>query len=101
MKARTRREAAILIVGRVAGLREHLRWYDAKPLFGLKILVTRAKEQAAELSDQLAALGAEPVEAPMIRILPPGRFARRCCAPPGSSTSSTGSCSPAPTRWTR
>ena len=71
MKGRTRREAAILIVGRVAGLREHLRWYDAKPLFGLKVLVTRAKEQAAELSDQLAALGAEPVEAPMIRILPP------------------------------
>ena len=71
VKARTRREAAILIVGRVAGLREHLRWYDAKPLFGLKILVTRAKEQAAELSDQLAALGAEPIEAPMIRILPP------------------------------
>ena len=71
VKGRSRREAAILIVGRVAGLREHLRWYDAKPLFGTRVLVTRAKEQAAELSDQLAALGAEPVEAPMIRILPP------------------------------
>jgi len=70
-KGRTRRDPAILIVGRVAGLRQHLRWYDAKPLFGFKVLVTRAKEQAAELSDQLAALGAEPVEAPMIRILPP------------------------------
>jgi uroporphyrinogen III methyltransferase/synthase len=71
VKGRPRREAAILIVGRVAGLRKHLRWYDAKPLFGLKVLVTRAKEQAAELSDQLSALGADPVEAPMIRILPP------------------------------
>jgi len=71
VKGRARREAAILIVGRVAGLREHLRWYDAKPLFGLKVLVTRAKEQASELSDQLAAFGAEPIEAPMIRILPP------------------------------
>ena len=71
VKGRTRREAAILIVGRVVGLRKHLRWYDAKPLFGLKVLVTRAREQAAELSDQLTALGAEPVEAPMIRILPP------------------------------
>jgi uroporphyrinogen III methyltransferase/synthase len=71
VKGRTRREAAILIVGRVVGLRKHLRWYDAKPLFGLKVLVTRAREQAAELSDQLAAFGAEPVEAPMIRILPP------------------------------
>src|SRR5207247_1450230 len=38
---------------------------------GLKVLVTRAKEQAAELSDQLSALGADPVEAPMIRIIPP------------------------------
>jgi uroporphyrinogen III methyltransferase/synthase len=71
VKARTRREPAILVVGRVAALRDHLRWYDAKPLFGLKVLVTRAKDQAAELSDLLAAVGAEPIEAPMIRIMPP------------------------------
>ena len=65
------REAAILIVGRVAGLREHLRWYDTRPLFGTRVLVTRAREQATELADLLTALGADPVVAPMIRILPP------------------------------
>ena len=48
------REAAILIVGRVAGLREHLRWYDTRPLFGTRVLVTRAREQATELADLLS-----------------------------------------------
>ena len=65
------REAAMLIVGRVAGLREHVRWYDARPLFGLRVLVTRAREQATELADLLTNLGADPVIAPMIKVLPP------------------------------
>ena len=48
--ARTpRREPAILVVGRVVGFREHLRWFDARPLFGRRVLVTRPREQAAEL----------------------------------------------------
>lgn len=66
-----RRAAAMLVVGRVAGLREHLRWYDVRPLFGRRVLVTRPREQAAELVDRLAALGAEVIEAPVIRIAPP------------------------------
>ena len=65
------REPAILIVGRVAGLREHLRWFDARPLFGTRVLVTRSREQATELADLLTGLGADPVVAPMIQILPP------------------------------
>jgi uroporphyrinogen III methyltransferase/synthase len=59
------------VVGRVAGLREHLRWYDSRPLSGRRILVTRPREQAADLVDQLETLGAEAIEAPMIRIAPP------------------------------
>ena len=45
--------AGILIVGRVAGLREHLRWFDERPLFGRRIVVTRSREQAAELVEML------------------------------------------------
>jgi uroporphyrinogen III methyltransferase/synthase len=66
-----RRQAAILVAGRVVGLREHLRWYDSRPLFGKRVLVTRPREQAAELVDMLTALGAESIEAPMIRMAPP------------------------------
>ncbi len=71
VRDRPRREPAILIVGRVVGLRDHLRWFDARPLSGVRVLVTRPRDQAAELVDRLAALGAEAIEAPMIRILPP------------------------------
>lgn len=71
MKAQPRREAAILVVGRVVAFREHLRWFDARPLSGRRIVVTRPKDQAAELTDRLTALGAEVIEAPMIRIVPP------------------------------
>ena len=62
---------AILIVGRVAALRQHLRWFDERPLFGKRIIVTRSREQAGELVDLLESLGADAIEAPMIRIVPP------------------------------
>mgnify|MGYP003694093707 CR=1 FL=1 len=65
------REAAILVAGRVAGLRDHLRWCDTRPLFGKRVLVTRPREQAPELVDLLTALGADSIEAPMIRMAPP------------------------------
>jgi uroporphyrinogen III methyltransferase/synthase len=58
----------VLIVGQVVGLRDHLRWFDARPLFGKRIIVTRAREQAGELVDRLEELGAEAIEAPSLRI---------------------------------
>jgi uroporphyrinogen III methyltransferase/synthase len=61
----------MLVVGRVTGLRDHLRWFDTRPLFGRRIVVTRPRDQAADLVDRLAALGAETIEAPMIQIVPP------------------------------
>ena len=66
---------AILVVGRVVGFRDHLRWFDARPLFGKRVLVTRPRDQAPELCDALALLGADPIEAPMIRIVPPDDLA--------------------------
>lgn len=61
---------AVAVVGEVVRLRETLRWFDARPLFGLRVLVTRTREQASELSRALAAAGAEPVELPAIEITP-------------------------------
>jgi uroporphyrinogen III methyltransferase/synthase len=66
-----RRGPAVLVVGRAVSLRNHLRWFDARPLFGKRVLVTRPRDQAAELVDRLNALGAEAIESPMIAILPP------------------------------
>lgn len=68
------RRPAILVVGRVAELREHVRWFDNRPLFGKRLVVTRPRERAAELIEQLESLGADVIEAPMIRILPPEDF---------------------------
>jgi uroporphyrinogen III methyltransferase / synthase len=61
----------VIVVGDVVRLREQLNWFERRPLFGKRVLMTRAKEQAAELADLLDAYGAEPVEAPTIRIVPP------------------------------
>lgn len=65
------RGAAILVAGKVAGFRQHLRWFDARPLFGKRVLVTRPREQAGALVDALERLGAEAIEAPLVRILAP------------------------------
>jgi len=62
---------ATVIIGEVAGLHDKLSWYEKLPLFGRKIVVTRAPDQAAELSDRLRALGADAVELPVISIQPP------------------------------
>ena len=71
LREHPRRAPATLVVGRVVGLRPHLRWYDARPLFGRRVLVTRPREQAVELVDRLTILGADAIEAPLIRIEPP------------------------------
>ncbi len=69
-----RRGSGVLVVGPVVGFREYLRWFDSRPLFGKHVLVTRPEEQAAELVDRLLSLGADPVEAPTIRVEPPDDY---------------------------
>lgn len=66
--------SATLVVGKVVGLREHLRWFDQRPLFGRRVLVTRSREHAGELVDLLEAAGAEAVEAPVLRVAPMDHF---------------------------
>jgi uroporphyrinogen III methyltransferase/synthase len=70
-KAQKLRPPVIILVGEVVALREKLNWFEALPLFGKRILVTRSREQASELSEQLRELGAIPIEFPTIGILPP------------------------------
>lgn len=59
---------AVIVVGEVVRLREKLRWFDDRPLFGKRILVTRARHQASALSRLLSERGAQPVELPAIDI---------------------------------
>lgn len=61
---------ATIVIGDVVSLRPKLDWFEHLPLFGERIVVTRAKAQAAELSQRLRQLGAEPVEVPVIELAP-------------------------------
>jgi len=63
---------AIIVVGEVVSLRETLKWFENRPLFGKRIIVTRAREQASDLVKLLSDAGAECLEFPTIKVEPPG-----------------------------
>jgi len=75
--ARTKkiRPPVVILVGEVIELREKLNWFEHLPLFGKKILVTRAKEQASDLSERVRDLGGIPIEFPTIEVIPPESWA--------------------------
>jgi uroporphyrinogen III methyltransferase/synthase len=62
---------SVIVVGEVVALRERLAWFDRLPLFGKNIVVTRSRRQASAMSERLRDLGANPLELPTIRIVPP------------------------------
>lgn len=70
-KAANFKAPAITVVGGVVSLRDKLRWFDKRPLFGKKIIVTRSREQASDFSALLEKYGAEPIEFPTIETVPP------------------------------
>jgi len=59
---------AVAVIGDVVKERKKINWFEKRPLFGKKIVVTRTREQAGELSKALADLGADVIELPTIRI---------------------------------
>ena len=61
----------IIVVGDVVRLRPELNWFEKRPLFGKRIVVTRAREQASQFMAGLSELGAECIEFPTIEIKPP------------------------------
>ncbi len=65
---------AIIVVGEVVRLRDELNWFERKPLFGRRIVITRAREQASDLFSRLSELGAECIEFPSIEIIPPSSW---------------------------
>ncbi len=60
----------MIIVGEVVTLREKLRWFDNRPLFGRRVLVTRSVEQGGRFTELLAAAGAEALSCPVLEVLP-------------------------------
>ena len=60
----------VAVFGDVVDLRERLRWFDNRPLFGKRVLVTRTRAQAGALSERLAERGAQAIELPAIETQP-------------------------------
>ncbi|QHT62086.1 uroporphyrinogen-III C-methyltransferase [Paenibacillus lycopersici] len=70
VKAADFKPPAVIVVGDVVLQREKLNWYERKPLFGTRVLVTRARAQSSELCARIEELGGEPCEFPVIETRP-------------------------------
>ena len=65
---------AVTVIGGVTLLRDQLNWFERRPLFGKRIVVTRSRDQASELVRRLTELGADVLEIPTIAIKPPKKI---------------------------
>jgi uroporphyrinogen III methyltransferase/synthase len=61
---------AILVIGNVVRLRPQVRWAEQRPLFGRRVLITRAMEKGSQLAEQLMALGADVTALPTVVLRP-------------------------------
>jgi len=66
---------SMVVIGEVVNLREKINWFENRPLFGRRALVTRTREQASDLVAALEQLGVECLEFPTIAIEPPESYA--------------------------
>ncbi|MFQ5508610.1 MAG: uroporphyrinogen-III C-methyltransferase [Leptospirillia bacterium] len=62
---------ALIVVGDVVAMRESINWFETLPLFGRRVLVTRARGQQGALAQALSELGAEVVQVPTLKFVPP------------------------------
>jgi len=65
------RPPATIVIGDVVSLRDKFNWFERLPLFGQRIVITRAHRQSRDLAEPLEALGAEVIALPVIEIQPP------------------------------
>ena len=65
---------ALIVVGDVVKLHEVINWFESKPLFGKRVVVTRAREQASTLVQLLTDSGANVLQVPAIQTVPPESF---------------------------
>lgn len=68
------RAPSLIIVGEVVKLRDKLCWFEKKPLFGKKVLITRAKDQARAFTELINSYGGQAIEVPTIKITDPDSF---------------------------
>jgi uroporphyrinogen III methyltransferase/synthase len=65
---------SVVVIGEVVRLRDKLEWAEKRPLFGKRILITRAREQAGEMVETIEELGGEAIELPTIKIVAPQSY---------------------------
>jgi len=65
---------AVLVVGSVSSLSDTLGWYERKPLFGKRVLITRGREQSRKMAEKIAEQGGDPILFPTIQIQGPGDY---------------------------
>ncbi|MBF0536951.1 MAG: uroporphyrinogen-III C-methyltransferase [Nitrospirae bacterium] len=71
VEARGIKPPSVIVIGQTVGLRNSLNWYETKPLFGQRVLITRAYTQDYE---PLELMGAEVYEFPTIKTIPPETY---------------------------